>query len=85
MLGFLCTDVRYTAWPHRELGLERNCSILNEMVADSVERGSRDDSDNELLPLLSLCKRKKNWVHGVYLRRIKFGEFNHLIKQLRED
>jgi predicted transcriptional regulator len=29
--------------------------------------------------------RKRKWVHGVNLRRTKFAEFHHLIKQLRED
>jgi hypothetical protein len=60
--------VRYTAWPHRKLCLVRNCSVLTvltEMLADSVPWESSDDSDDELLLLLSLCKRKRKWVHGV--------------------
>jgi hypothetical protein len=55
------------------------------MLADSVPWESSDDSDDELLLLLSLCKRKRKRVPGVNLRRTKFGEFHHLIKQLRED
>jgi hypothetical protein len=32
-------------------------TVLNEMLADSVPWGASDDSDDELLLLLSLCKR----------------------------
>lgn len=47
--------------------------------------GGSNDSDDELLLLLSFCKCKRKWVHGMNLRRTKFAEFHHLIKQLHED
>ncbi|KAF2890537.1 hypothetical protein ILUMI_15636 [Ignelater luminosus] len=30
-------------------------------------------------------KRKRKWVHDENLKRKEFGEFNHLIKHVRED
>lgn len=56
------------------------------MLADTVPwGGGSNDSDDELLLLLSFCKCKRKWVHGMNLRRTKFAEFHHLIKQLHED
>jgi wyosine [tRNA(Phe)-imidazoG37] synthetase (radical SAM superfamily) len=45
-----------------------------------------DDSDDEVLLLYAVgnkCKRK--WVHEVNMKRREFGEFHHLMKQLRQD
>lgn len=48
-----------------------------------------DSSDDEALLLFSLNsnnnKQKRKWVHEVNLERKKFGEFHHLLKQLRKD
>jgi hypothetical protein len=48
--------VRYTAWPHRKLCFVRKCSVMTEMLADSLPWESSDDSNDELLLLLSLWK-----------------------------
>lgn len=47
-----------------------------------------DSSDDEALLLFSLNnnnKQKRKWVHEVNMERKKFGEFHHLLKQLRKD
>lgn len=82
------TNVRYvreTRWPHCRLCFVRSSSVLFVMFAHNVPWENNDDSDDDLFLLLSLCKRKRKWVHDVNLKRTKFGEFHHLIKQLRED
>jgi len=45
-----------------------------------------DDSDDEVLLLYAVGnKRKRKWVHEVNMKRREFGEFHHLMKQLRQD
>lgn len=47
-----------------------------------------DSSDDEALLLFSLNnnnKQKRKWVHEVNMERKKFGEFHHLLKQIRKD
>lgn len=64
------------------------------MFADNMPWENNDDSDDDLFLLLCLCKRKrKTYKHlntlGVYTTWIckepKFGEFHHLIKELRDN
>lgn len=61
------------------------------MLVDNVPWQSSDGSSDEddVLLLLSLCnhkkKRKRNWVHDVNLKRKECGEYNHLMKHLRDD
>jgi len=45
-----------------------------------------DDSDDEVLLLYAVGnKRERKWVHKVNEKRREFGEFHHLMKQLRQD
>ena len=45
-----------------------------------------DDSDDEVLLLYAVGnKRERKWVHEVNMKRREFGEFLHLMKQLRQD
>jgi hypothetical protein len=44
------------------------------------------ESDDEVLLLYAVGnKRKRKWVHEVNMKRREFGEFHHLMKQLRQD
>ena len=45
-----------------------------------------DDSDDEGLLLYAVgSKRERKWVHEVNMKRREFGEFHHLMEQLRQD
>ena len=45
-----------------------------------------DDSDDEVLLLYAVGnKRERKWVQEVHIKRREFGEFHHLMKQLRQD
>ena len=45
-----------------------------------------DDSDDEVLLLYAVGnKHKRKWVHEVNMKRREFGEFHHLMKQIRQD
>ena len=44
------------------------------------------ESDDEVLLLYAVGnKRERKWVHEVDMKRREFGEFHHLMKQLRQD
>ena len=45
-----------------------------------------DDSDDEVLLLYAVGnKLERKWVHEVNMKRREFGEFQHLMKQLRQN
>jgi len=45
-----------------------------------------DDSDDEVLLLYAVGnKRERKWVNEGNMKRREFGEFHHLMKQLRRD
>ena len=58
---------------------------LYKMLAGRLPWES-DDSDDEVLLLYAVGnKRERKWVHEVNMKRREFGEFHHLMKQLRQD
>ena len=58
---------------------------LYKMLAGRLSWES-DDSDDEVLLLYAVVnKRERKWVHKVNMKRREFGEFHHLMKQLRQD
>jgi len=57
---------------------------LYKMLAGRLPWGS-DDSDDEVLLYAVGNKREWKWVHDVNMKRREFGEFHHLMKQLRQD
>jgi len=45
-----------------------------------------DDSDDEVFLLYAVgSKREGKWVHELNVKSREFGEFHHLMKQLRQD
>lgn len=46
---------------------------------------SYDTDDDNILLALTVCKRKRKWVHEVNTKRNEYGEYHHLMKQLRGD
>ena len=58
---------------------------LYKTLAGRLPRKS-DDSDDEVLLLYAVGnKRERKWVQEVHIKRREFGEFHHLMKQLRQD
>ena len=60
---------------------------LYKMLAGRLPWES-DDSEDEVLLLYSYAvgnKPERKWVHEVNMKRREFGEFHHLMKQLRQD
>jgi len=58
---------------------------LYKMLAGRLPWGS-DDSDDEVLLLYAVVnKRERKWVHEVNMKRREYGEFHHLMKQLRQN
>jgi len=55
------------------------------MLVDGLPWES-DDSDDDVLLLYAVGnKRERKWVHELNMKRREFGEFHHLMKQLRQD
>jgi len=58
---------------------------MHKMLAGRLPWES-DDSDDEVLLLYAVGnKSERKYVHEVNMKRREFGEFHHLMKQLRQD
>ena len=57
---------------------------LYKMLAGRLPWES-EDSDDEVLLYVVGNKHERKWVHEVNMKRREFGEFHHLMKQLRQD
>jgi len=55
------------------------------MLAGRLPWESDDNDDDVLLLYAVVNKRERKWVHEVNMKGREFGEFHHLMKQLRQN